>query len=96
MLQLLAERGALDQAGFKVRAMMLPDLFIDHDSPPAMYAKAGLDATGIVAKVFEAFGAQERAAGLPPAEIALRATAAHGARSEERFAPGAGLNGGAA
>ena len=35
--------------------MFLPDAFIDHDSPPAMYARAGLDAHGIVAKVFEAF-----------------------------------------
>ena len=35
---------------------MLPDVFIDHDSPAAMYAQAGLDAKGIVAKVFEALG----------------------------------------
>ncbi len=64
VLQLLADRGALDQAGFKVRAMALPDLFIDQDTPAAMYAKAGLDANGIVAKVFEALGAQSRTAGL--------------------------------
>jgi 1-deoxy-D-xylulose-5-phosphate synthase len=55
VLQLLAERGALDR-GLKVRCMMLPDIFIDHDSPAAMYAKAGLDAKGVVAKVFEALG----------------------------------------
>jgi 1-deoxy-D-xylulose-5-phosphate synthase len=36
--------------------MVLPDTFIDHDSPNAMYGKAGLDAKGIVAKVFEALG----------------------------------------
>ena len=36
--------------------MVLPDDFIDQDSPAAMYAKAGLDAHGIVAKVFEALG----------------------------------------
>jgi 1-deoxy-D-xylulose-5-phosphate synthase len=36
--------------------MVLPDTFIDQDSPNAMYAKAGLDAKGIVAKVFEALG----------------------------------------
>ena len=41
--------------------MMLPDVFIDQDTPAAMYAKAGLDANGIVAKVFEAFGSQDRA-----------------------------------
>jgi 1-deoxy-D-xylulose-5-phosphate synthase len=36
--------------------LVLPDLFIDHDSPTAMYAKAGLDAKAVVAKVFEALG----------------------------------------
>ncbi len=55
VLQTLAEQGALDR-GLKVRPMVLPDLFIDHDSPNAMYAKAGLDAKGIVAKAFEALG----------------------------------------
>ena len=55
VMQLLAERGALDR-GLKVRCMMLPDVFIDHDSPAAMYARAGLDAKGVVAKVFEALG----------------------------------------
>jgi len=55
VLQLLAERGALDR-GLKVRPMVLPDTFIDHDTPDRMYAKAGLDAAGIVAKVFEALG----------------------------------------
>src|SRR5579862_4665047 len=54
-LQTLAEHGVLD-AGCKVRMMVLPDVFLDQDSPAAMYAKAGLDAAGIVAKVFEALG----------------------------------------
>ena len=36
--------------------MVLPDIFIDHDSPAKMYEQAGLDAKGIVAKVFEALG----------------------------------------
>jgi 1-deoxy-D-xylulose-5-phosphate synthase len=55
VLHALAERGVLDN-GIKVRTMVLPDVFIDHDSPNAMYAKAGLDAKGIVAKAFEALG----------------------------------------
>jgi 1-deoxy-D-xylulose-5-phosphate synthase len=55
VMQTLAEAGALDR-GLKVRTMVLPDTFIDQDSPNAMYAKAGLDAKGIVAKVFEALG----------------------------------------
>ena len=55
VLQLLAEQGALDK-GLKVRAMVLPDVFLDHDKPEKMYARAGLDAPGIVEKVFEALG----------------------------------------
>jgi 1-deoxy-D-xylulose-5-phosphate synthase len=55
VLQALAEAGTLDR-GLKVRSMVLPDHFIDQDSPAAMYAKAGLDTKGIVAKVFEALG----------------------------------------
>ena len=59
VLQLLAERGALDQ-GLKVRAMVLPDRFIEHEKPERMYAEAGLDAAGIVAKVFEALGREAK------------------------------------
>jgi 1-deoxy-D-xylulose-5-phosphate synthase len=55
VLQTLAENGALDR-GLKVRSLVLPDVFLDQDTPAAMYAKAGLDAKGIVAKVFEALG----------------------------------------
>jgi 1-deoxy-D-xylulose-5-phosphate synthase len=55
VLQTLADNGVLD-AGCKVRTMVLPDVFIDQDTPAAMYAKAGLDARGIVAKAFEALG----------------------------------------
>src|SRR5690242_1384975 len=55
VLQTLAEHGVLD-GGLKVRSMVLPDRFIDQDSPNAMYAQAGLDAKGIVAKAFEALG----------------------------------------
>jgi len=70
VLQFLSEFGALDRTNFKVRSMILPDEFIDHDSPPAMYARAGLDANGIVAKVFDVFGAKH-APELQPSEIAL-------------------------
>jgi len=68
VMQLLSDTGALERVGFKVRTMTLPDIFIDHDSPPAMYAKAGLDANGIVNKVFDAFGSRH-APELQPAEI---------------------------
>jgi 1-deoxy-D-xylulose-5-phosphate synthase len=59
VMQALAQNGALDQ-GLKLRCMVLPDRFIDQDSPAAMYAAAGLDAKGIVAKVFEALGKDVR------------------------------------
>jgi 1-deoxy-D-xylulose-5-phosphate synthase len=59
VLQALAEHGSLD-SGLKVRTMALPDIFIDQDSPLAQYAKAGLDAKGIVTKVFEALGKDAR------------------------------------
>jgi 1-deoxy-D-xylulose-5-phosphate synthase len=55
VLQSLAEQGLLD-GGVRVRCMVLPDQFIDQDTPAAMYAAAGLDARAIVAKVFEALG----------------------------------------
>ena len=55
VLQALAEHGLIER-GLRVRCMVLPDRFIDQDSPNAMYAQAGLDAKGIVAKVFEALG----------------------------------------
>jgi len=68
VMQLLSDTGALERPGFKVRTMVLPDVFIDHDSPPAMYAKAGLDANGIVNKVFDVFGSRH-APELQPPEI---------------------------
>jgi 1-deoxy-D-xylulose-5-phosphate synthase len=55
VMQALADHGVLD-GGLKVRSLVLPDIFIDQDSPNAMYAKAGLDAKGIVAKAFQALG----------------------------------------
>jgi 1-deoxy-D-xylulose-5-phosphate synthase len=72
VMQLLSETGALERPGFRARSMVLPDMFIDHDSPPAMYAKAGLDANGIVNKVFNVFGSRQ-ALELQPADIAFLA-----------------------
>ncbi len=63
VLQTLAEHGALDR-GVKVRSLVLPDLFIDHDNPAAMYARAGLDAKAIVATVFAALGRDVAATGV--------------------------------
>jgi 1-deoxy-D-xylulose-5-phosphate synthase len=58
VLQSLASEGALDR-GLKVRTLTLPDAYIDHGKPEAMYADAGLDAAGIVAQVFGALGQAE-------------------------------------
>src|SRR5881397_160265 len=60
VMQTLSDHGMLD-GGLRMRAMILPDEFIDHDSPTAMYAHAGLDAKGIVAKVFDALGKDYKA-----------------------------------
>jgi 1-deoxy-D-xylulose-5-phosphate synthase len=58
VLTLLSDAGALD-SGLKVRVMTLPDAFQDQDKPDRMYAAAGLDAKGIVAKALAALGAIE-------------------------------------
>lgn len=55
VLQNLAMNGHLDR-GLKVRPMVLPDVFIDHGKPEAMYEAAGLSAEGIVEVVFRALG----------------------------------------
>ncbi|MGE3710636.1 MAG: transketolase C-terminal domain-containing protein, partial [Hyphomicrobiaceae bacterium] len=55
VLHHLASNGMLDR-GLKVRAMTLPDAFIDHDKPEAMYDLAGLNAGGIAAMALSALG----------------------------------------
>ena len=61
VLQHLAVSGALDQ-GIKVRPMVLPDYFLEHDKPEVMYALAGLDAAAIVATAVKALGVGTRVA----------------------------------
>ena len=51
---LLAEHGVFDK-GLKFRSMILPDVFIDQDTPERMYDVAGLNAKHIVKKVLEVF-----------------------------------------
>ena len=50
VMQLLSDRGIFDR-GLKFRSMILPDIFIDQDSPEKMYEKAGLDSQSIVNKI---------------------------------------------
>ena len=74
----LLECGLFDGSGLKVRSMVLPDLFMNQDKPERMYAAAGLDATGIVAKVLGVMGAS--APFLRDAEILRDAENARAAR----------------
>ena len=55
---LLAEHGVFDK-GLKFRSMILPDVFIDQDTPERMYDVAGLNAKHIVQKVLEVFFSKE-------------------------------------
>ena len=50
VMQLLSERGVFDK-GLKFRSMILPDIFIDQDSPEKMYLTAGLDSQSIANKI---------------------------------------------
>jgi len=52
VMQLLSDRGVFDR-GLKFRSMILPDIFIDQDSPEKMYEAAGLDSASIANKVEE-------------------------------------------
>ncbi len=51
----LAHAGLID-GGLKLRPMVLPDIFIDHDKPELQYQQAGLNAKHIVATVLDAVG----------------------------------------
>ena len=53
--QELALTGQLD-AGLKLRPLVLPDRFIEHDRPERQYEEAGLDARAIVATALAALG----------------------------------------
>jgi len=52
VFQMLSERGIFDR-GLKIRSMILPDQFIDHDTPEKMYKVAGLDAKAIEQKAID-------------------------------------------
>ena len=55
VLQHLAMNGLLDH-GLKIRTMVLPDVFLDHDAPQAQYDQAGLNARHIVAMALSTLG----------------------------------------
>lgn len=58
---LLAEEGAFDK-GLRFRSMVLPDAFVDHDAPQAMYDSSCLNAQHIEDKVLSVMGVQSLAA----------------------------------
>ncbi|WP_394225569.1 1-deoxy-D-xylulose-5-phosphate synthase [Paracoccus marcusii] len=58
---LLAEEGAFDK-GLRFRSMVLPDAFVDHDAPRAMYDSSCLNAQHIEDKVLSVMGVQSLAA----------------------------------
>ncbi len=55
VLHHLAHRGLLDR-GLKVRPMVLPDVFLDHDAPDKQYDLARLSARHIVETALAALG----------------------------------------
>ncbi|MBS4048985.1 MAG: 1-deoxy-D-xylulose-5-phosphate synthase [Alphaproteobacteria bacterium] len=55
VLQFLSHDGLLDN-GLKIRPLVLPDRFIDHEAPMKQYDEAGLNAPQIVAMALSALG----------------------------------------
>ena len=52
VMQFLSDRGVFDR-GLKFRSMILPDIFIDQDTPDNMYKTANLDFSSIQEKVLD-------------------------------------------
>src|SRR5215471_12228503 len=63
VLHFAAHDGLLDK-GLKIRDLVLPDRFLDQDTPEKMYETARLDAKAIVAAVLAALGRDRDAAAL--------------------------------
>ena len=57
-LQFLASQGLLD-GGLKIRSLVMPDAFFDHDKPEAQVARAGLDADSIFQTVASTLGVSQ-------------------------------------
>jgi 1-deoxy-D-xylulose-5-phosphate synthase len=60
VLHFAAFDGLLDR-GLKIRPLVLPDRFLDQDSPERMYETAGLDAKAIVSTVLAVLGRERDA-----------------------------------
>jgi 1-deoxy-D-xylulose-5-phosphate synthase len=62
VMQHLAWKGLLD-GGLRIRPMVMPDLFIDHDSQAKQLAQAGLSAKDIVGVALAAMGIESPVTG---------------------------------
>jgi 1-deoxy-D-xylulose-5-phosphate synthase len=65
VLHFLARDGLLDR-GLKIRTLTMPDAFVEHDKPAAMYEAAGLDAGGVVRTALALLGWHEKASEVWP------------------------------
>jgi 1-deoxy-D-xylulose-5-phosphate synthase len=63
VLHFMARDGLLDR-GLKIRSLVLPDYFMDHERPERMYELAGLEAQSIVAAALSALGRDRDAAAI--------------------------------
>ena len=63
VMQYLSGAGLLD-GKLRVRSLVLPDVFMEHGKPEAMYAEAGLNAAGVVQTVLGMIGADVLADGV--------------------------------
>lgn len=59
VMQFLSINGMLD-GQVRMRSLVMPDIFVEQNSPASMYANAGLDARGIVSAAFNALGQDAR------------------------------------
>ena len=60
VMQCLAAKGVMD-GGLRIRPMILPDMFFDHDKPELQYQLAGLRTADIVATALGALGLEDEA-----------------------------------
>ncbi len=66
VLSFMANDGLLEH-GLKVRALFMPDVFLDQDKPDLQYKVAGLTAQNIVATVMNALGREDQS--VTPAQV---------------------------
>jgi 1-deoxy-D-xylulose-5-phosphate synthase len=62
-------RQGLERLSPRLRSAMLPDQFIEHDSPAGQLASVRLDAAGLVRRALRALGKQRAAASPRPSQL---------------------------